>query len=57
MAAAEKHNVLESIFVGSEDTPIYDIPLSEIIRPLPSTLDESKVNDFSCKLQVWTLQK
>jgi uncharacterized ParB-like nuclease family protein len=24
---------------------------------LPSTLDESKVNDFSCKLQVWTLQK
>ncbi|GAX75785.1 hypothetical protein CEUSTIGMA_g3228.t1 [Chlamydomonas eustigma] len=55
MAAVEKHNVLESIFVGNEDAPIYDVPISAITRPLPSTLDESKVEDFSCKLKEGTL--
>lgn len=45
---------LESIFIGSNDAPIYDIPISAINRPIPSVLDKSKVEDFICKLQAGT---
>ena len=44
---------LESIFIGAHsDAPVHDMPISIIHRPIPSVLDDSKVQDFACKLKV-----
>jgi uncharacterized ParB-like nuclease family protein len=40
-----------SIFV-QDDAPVYDMPVSAINRPLPSTLDHAKVQQFVEDMQV-----
>lgn len=40
-----------SIFV-QDDAPVYDMPVSAINRPLPSTLDGAKVQQFVEDMQV-----
>ena len=46
----------DSIFIGSKDAPVYDIPISVINRPIPSVLDDSKVEDFACKIKASTVR-
>jgi hypothetical protein len=40
-----------SVFV-QDDAPVYEMPVSAINRPLPSTLDNSKVQQFVKDMQV-----
>ena len=50
-APSEHTHEPESIFIGSKDAPVYDIPISVINRPIPSVLDDDKVDDFACKIK------
>lgn len=50
--AAGGDGIGDSVFVVDPDAPVYDMPMSAISRPIPSVLDEAKVQDFTCKLQV-----
>jgi uncharacterized ParB-like nuclease family protein len=40
-----------SIFV-SDNAEVHDVPMSVIKRPIPSVLDEEKVQDFAGKIKV-----
>jgi uncharacterized ParB-like nuclease family protein len=40
-----------SIFV-QDDAPVYEMPVTAINRPLPSTLDNAKVQQFVQDMQV-----
>ena len=55
MESTQSHNDslsgIDSIFIGSRDAPIHDVPMRVISRPIPSVLDSSKVEEFACKLQ------
>ena len=54
--AAGGDGIGDSVFVVDPDAPVYDMPMSAISRPIPSVLDEAKVQDFTCKLQVRCVQ-
>lgn len=41
----------KSIFV-SDNAEVHDVPMSVIKRPIPSVLDEAKVQDFADKIKV-----
>lgn len=41
----------QSIFV-SDNAEVHDVPMSVITRPIPSVLDEEKVQEFTNKIRV-----
>lgn len=51
MAQGDATGLPQSIFV-SDDAPVYEIPIREIARPIPSVLDEKKVEAFMSAMQV-----
>lgn len=45
-----------SVFSRSESAPVHNVPMRVIHRPLPSELDESKVEAFMREMQVGPVQ-
>lgn len=41
-----------SVFARNEETPIHNVPMRVIRRPLPSELDENKVLTFMAEMKV-----
>lgn len=53
-AAATPH-ATSSIFSRSEAAPVHLVPMRVIRRPLPSELDEEKVQTFMAEMQVCSI--